>query len=156
MRSHRDSKRPLTLYKSQWVVAIPFVILFPAYSQPILLSLRLHGRWPTFIKYHCTTQIYPGLYKCQHSTIALPVWRLHNHGLINNSRTAWLTEILMPFLSFQTICFRRLISFFKKVLIILRCCTKHAQFWFEVQPSLMPPPGCHHCQDYRHILLFWH
>ena len=55
--------------------------------------------------------------------------------LINNSRTAWPTWILMLFLSSSLDNLYKMhtcISFFKKVLIILRQNTKHANFWLGV------------------------
>ena len=48
---------------------------------------------------------------------------------INNSRTAWPTKILMLFLVPWTIYYKIHTLFFKKVLIILRYSTKHANFW---------------------------
>ena len=40
--------------------------------------------------------------------------------LINTSRTTWPTKFECNFLVSQTICFKMLILFFKKVLMILR------------------------------------
>ena len=49
---------------------------------------------------------------------------------LKNSRpTVWPTELLMP----DILVLDSYIIFQKKVLIILRQCTKHAQFWFRVQ-----------------------
>ena len=55
-----------------------------------------------------------------------------DHVFINNSRTTWLTEISMP-LSFSDNLLQVPVFFFHTVLVILRCRTKHVQFWFEVQ-----------------------
>ena len=54
------------------------------------------------------------------------------HILINNSRTAGPTKMLIPC---QTICFK-LIIIFQKMLIILRWPTKHAQYLFGMQSPL--------------------
>ena len=45
----------------------------------------------------------------------------------------WSTKILMSFFGTKTIRFKILRLLFKKVLIILRKRTKHAQFLFRVQ-----------------------
>ena len=50
-----------------------------------------------------------------------------------NSKTALPTKNLMPFLSFSDNLLGDAYIPFKKVLIILRLSTKHAQFWFGAQ-----------------------
>ena len=70
---------------------------------------------------------------------------VQNIVLINNSRTTWQTKMLMPVLSFsdnllQDACIIIIIIIFisfKLVLIILMVQTKHAQFWFELQFTLL-------------------
>ena len=68
------------------------------------------------------------------------------HVLINNSRTAAPAEIPMPFLSFSKNLFKDIIiSFFKKVLAILRQCMKYVQFWFGVLFPLDKTKQCIRC-----------
>ena len=57
-----------------------------------------------------------------------------SHVLTNNSRTTRPTEILMPFVVSERICYKILkLRYLKKVSILLRVRTKHAQFCIEVQ-----------------------
>ena len=53
----------------------------------------------------------------------------HNNVLINYSKIAWPTKILMPFLNSLDNLLLDAISFFIKVLIFFKYCTKHANFW---------------------------
>ena len=93
-------------------------------------------------------------------------WVTHQNNnvhVLNNCtwRTAWPTEILVPFLISQTIYLRmRAYLFSKQVLIILRLHTKHAQFWFGVQfllkGELHPKPRPMFCALSQLLLiLFW-
>ena len=56
--------------------------------------------------------------------------------LIHNLKTAWSTEISMPFIFPWTIYFKMHASFFEKVLIILRLHTKYANFKLGLQYPL--------------------
>ena len=57
--------------------------------------------------------------------------------LINHSRTGSPTQFFMLYLSsWDNLLYKMHISFFKKVLIILRYSTKHANIWLGLQFSL--------------------
>ena len=63
------------------------------------------------------------------------LWIGQNYVLINNSRIAWPTCILMPFLSSldNFLYWMHVFFFFKRGLIILRLNKKYANFWLGGQ-----------------------
>ena len=62
---------------------------------------------------------------------------MQNVVLMINLRIAWRSQILIQFFQFLNLLQDANIIC-KKVLIVLRNCTKHAQFWFDVQFPLKP------------------